>query len=699
MMGLGASRSTNAPSPGEETQGNEAFAAGPDVGRGSDATVARRRRSVRLVSLVVTVLVVASLVLQLTGSPLAQEEDTAAAVLLSAAFTLVGGAIAARLPGNAFGWVVLAVGALGAVAAISGSSSGPPVVRWLGYWSWWLPYGLLPVTLLLFPTGRLPSRRWRPAVGLTAIGLIVPAVCLVAARSLHPDPLGMFGPPASGSAETWLLFARIGGFAAALALLASLASLAVRWRAAEDYERRQVLCLGIGGAALFLGLLLSALNVAGAWVAGALAVPLAAGAAILRHRLYDLDLVINRSLVYLGLSASLLAAYAGVVWLGDHLLDQALPVEPPLVAAAVIALGLHPLRRRLQRGVDRLLYGNRSDPYAVVSALGQRLESPTDPDTVLADVAEAVAENLALPYVAIELGSPGGGGHRRVEWGRRAGEPLSLPLSHRGEPVGHLVVSTRTIGGTFTKAERRLLEDLARQVALTAHAVQLSADLLSSREKLVVALDELRNSRARLVEAGDAERRRIERDLHDGAQQRLVSLLLNLKLARRQAVGAPGASDRSVDETFLDAVEAELTEALHELRTLASGILPPVLTDRGLGAAVEELRSRSPIPVEIEQMPPQRLPERVEVAAYFVVSEALANVVKHAGANRVRVRVAQENGRALVEITDDGVGGVKLENGSGLRGLADRVGALEGRLELDSPAGRGTTVRAEIPCA
>jgi signal transduction histidine kinase len=203
--------------------------------------------------------------------------------------------------------------------------------------------------------------------------------------------------------------------------------------------------------------------------------------------------------------------------------------------------------------------------------------------------------------------------------------------------------------------------------------------------------EELRRSRARIVEAGDQERRRLERNLHDGAQQRLVSLSLSLRLARAKLRKDSDAADQ-----LLTGASDELSRALEELRELARGIHPAVLSDRGLAPALETLAARSPVPVEI-YAPAERLPESVEAAAYYVVSEALANVVKYAQASNAAVRVEPLNGTLRVEVTDDGVGGADATRGTGLRGLADRVSALDGRLEVESPPGEGTRVRAEIP--
>ncbi|MET0614630.1 MAG: sensor histidine kinase [Thermoleophilaceae bacterium] len=229
-------------------------------------------------------------------------------------------------------------------------------------------------------------------------------------------------------------------------------------------------------------------------------------------------------------------------------------------------------------------------------------------------------------------------------------------------------------------------------------AVGAAASLALVNERLEAELrakvDELRRSRERMLRIGLEERRRLERDLHDGAQQRLVSMALNIRIARAKLNDDPLAADR-----LLETAGHELDSALAELRELARGIHPAVLTDRGLATALETLASRAPVPVELAELPADRLPEAVELAAYFVVAEGLTNVAKYANATHATVGVARENGRLVVEVADDGVGGADPENGTGLRGLADRIAVLEGRLEIDSERGRGTTLRAQIPCA
>jgi signal transduction histidine kinase len=278
----------------------------------------------------------------------------------------------------------------------------------------------------------------------------------------------------------------------------------------------------------------------------------------------------------------------------------------------------------------------------------------------------------------------------KQRWVDAAGRPTTLPddddrarawtpVEREGRPVGAIV------------HDRTLCEDpeLVRSVAAAAG---LAIENERLQAQLRARVEELRASRARIVEAGTAERRRLERNLHDGAQQRLVALSLTMRLAQGKLHKDPDAA-----ETLLAGAQDELGLALAELRELARGIHPAVLSDRGLKAALEALAGRSPVPVELEGMPRERLPAPVEAAAYFVVAEALTNVVKYANASQARVSVSRSNGHAVVEIADDGCGGADPGRGSGLRGLADRVSALDGTLELRSPRGAGTLLRAEIP--
>jgi signal transduction histidine kinase len=236
-----------------------------------------------------------------------------------------------------------------------------------------------------------------------------------------------------------------------------------------------------------------------------------------------------------------------------------------------------------------------------------------------------------------------------------------------------------------------LLEDTALVEAAGA-AARLALENARLQAELRAQLVEVRASRARIVEAGDAERRRLERDLHDGAQQRLLAIRLALRLARGRGGGEDGA------DVLLAEAESELMETLEELRDLARGIHPAILTDAGLAPALETLARRTALPVELTSLPNRRLPRPVEAAAYFLASEALANITKHAGATCVSIDVVERVGRLEIDIADDGVGGADPAGGSGLLGLRDRVEALGGTLGIESPPGRGTRLHAELPC-
>jgi signal transduction histidine kinase len=299
---------------------------------------------------------------------------------------------------------------------------------------------------------------------------------------------------------------------------------------------------------------------------------------------------------------------------------------------------------------------------------------------------DAIAEALSDPSVQLAYWVPSkqayvdaGGQATRIEPAPKG--KIATTIEHEGRPVAAIVHDAELA------EQREHVQAVGAAAALTLENERLDAELRAN-------LDELRASRARIVTAGYAERRRLERDLHDGAQQRLMALTMNLRLARNKL-----DSDREATAELLDEALDELSSATSELRELARGIHPAVLTDRGLEAALSGLASRSPVQVEVNETPGDRLPGPVESATYFVVSEALTNVARYAEAGRASVRVARSNGQLEVEVHDDGVGGANPEQGTGLRGLADRVAALDGRLEIESPVGVGTTVRARIPCA
>jgi len=337
-----------------------------------------------------------------------------------------------------------------------------------------------------------------------------------------------------------------------------------------------------------------------------------------------------------------------------------------------------------------------SVPYAFLLGI---LRSRVSRGAVVADLLAALRDEIgsgdlrsllagALGDPELELAFRLTPGPRFVD-GR--GHPIALP-----EPGDPRRTSTEVLlDGAVVGAiiHDRSLRDDPQLLSSVAAAAGLAMENARLQAALRARVDELNKNRARLVEAGVAERRRLERDLHDGAQQRLVALSLDLRLAQGRLHGDPDGAGE-----LLARAQEELRLALAELRELARGIHPAVLADRGLDAALEALAARSPVPVELDPVQAGRLPEPVEAAVYFVVAEAIDNVARHAHATRVRVRIAQSAGQARVEVADDGIGGADPARGSGLHGLADRLAALDGRLAVDSPLGLGTRLRAEIPC-
>jgi signal transduction histidine kinase len=288
--------------------------------------------------------------------------------------------------------------------------------------------------------------------------------------------------------------------------------------------------------------------------------------------------------------------------------------------------------------------------------------------------------SLALAYWIPEQQAYVDAEGQRVQLPADGSGKIATPIERSGERLA-VIIHDESLAD-----ERELVRAVGGAAALTIENERLAAELRAR-------IEELRASRARIVQATDEERRRLERDLHDGAQQRLVALVLNLKMARGSLDQDPDAARELIDDAI-----TELTEATAELRELARGIHPAILTDRGLDAAVTALAGRAPVPVELQELPEGRLAAPVESTAYFVVAEALTNVARYSQATHAEVEIGQQNGTLVVEIRDDGVGGADPKRGSGLRGLADRVAAVDGRLVVTSKPGAGTTVHAEIPC-
>lgn len=488
------------------------------------------------------------------------------------------------------------------------------------------------------------------------------------------------------------------GAHAAVLLALALVAVAVQFRrapagAARAQLRWVVLAALVAGAA-GLGLYLVPPLLGGAAVSpnviGAIAssFPLGIAAAVLAHKLFDIDRLLNRALVYAVLSFAVVAAYVAVVALLGTGFQLRNGWGPGLLATGLVAVLVQPLRTRVQRAVDRLMYGDRDDPAAVLARLGARLEETLAPDAVLPALAETVAEALRLPFVAIELDGDDGA-RAAAAYGRRREPVERWPLTYRGARLGHLVAAPRAADEPFAPADRALLATVARQAGVAAVAVRTTEDLRRSRERLVAAREE--------------ERRRLRRDLHDGVGPALAGLTLKLDAAANVLERDPTAA-----RALLVDLRTQVQGAIGDLRGVVHALRPPALDDLGLRAALrEQARGCDHETLQVvfdapDPLPP--MPAATEVAALRIVQEALANVVKHARARRCWVRVEVTDALVL-SIEDDGVGprgaatrrdGAR-EGGVGWASMRERASELGGRFEVAGRAGGGTSVRARLP--
>ena len=406
------------------------------------------------------------------------------------------------------------------------------------------------------------------------------------------------------------------------------------------------------------------------------------------RRAPSLDRILNRSIVYGTLTGGIVLTYAASVVLLRALLPGETPYAVALLSTGAGALVALPLRDRLQRIVNRLMYGDRDDPYRAIARLGEQLETSIGSEDVLEVIVGTVAQALRLPYAAIELADASEGPLAAVHGTQPPDSAtlLRLPLVYRGDAIGHLLLAPRSPGETFGDADLRLLGDLARQAGPAVQAVQLTGDLRRSRERLVTALEE--------------ERRRLQRDLHDGLGPTLAGALMKLEAARTRLDASPGEADRLLGE-----LAADTRRTIEEVRRLTYDLRPPALDQLGLVGALRERAAEfgtaraEALDIGIEapsDLPP--LPAAVEVAAYRIGLEALTNVARHSGARHATLRLAVVDGALDVEVVDDGCGinaGGHL--GVGHRSMRERAEELGGWLELGEAGTSGARVHARIP--
>jgi signal transduction histidine kinase len=649
-------------------------------------------------------------------------------------FGFVGLLVASRQRRNPTGWLFLFIAV---IAGLQGTADGYARVALVshpglpgGIWALWLdswllipifPAGAIPLLLLVFPDGRLPSRRWRPvavtAVVVTSVFIVLGALAPgpMQTETNFATPANPIGLPVNGTLlaalnSIWVLWS-----VALVVLVAAAASLLVRMRRSRGDQRQQLkwiayavivsacVIAALTGASIFSPALNTANDVSAALGLG-VAVPVAAGIAIFKHRLYDIDIVISRTLVYGALAAFITIVYVGiVVGIGSLIGSGGKPnLGLSIFATAVVAVGFQPVRVRLEKVANRLVYGKRATPYEVLSEFSERVAETYAGEEVLHRMARVLADGTGAEHAAVWLRAVDRL-HAAAIWPETTDGMSSLTVMgqllpvipdadravavrHQGELLGALSVSKRK-GESLTPIEEKLLDDLANQAGLVLKNVGLTADLQRR-------LEELRASRQRLVAAQDHERRRLERNLHDGAQQNLVAIKVKLGLAEMMT-----AKDPQQARDLIAGLKADTDQALETLRDLARGIYPPLLADQGLAAALQAQARKATVPVTIEGDGVGRYPQEVEAAVYFCVLEALQNVQKYAGASSAVVKLSEFEGHLQFEVNDDGRGfdGTRVVHGAGLTNMDDRLDALGGKLAITSEPGHFTRVCGSVP--
>ncbi len=647
-----------------------------------------------------------------------------ALLLMTALFPIVGILIIRRQPRNVVGWLLHATGIAWGLTGwfdaferlsinIAPSIPGGEAAEVISQLLWWPPILVMAgFTIMYFPDGRLPSPRWRWLPWFAGIdcllgilmSVLTPQAITGVVKPLKTNPLAL---PIDASVTTPIFYGLL--MLLPLTLLASAVSVLVRFRRSSGVERVQIKWLLYAVAfiassyafAIVASLLKGDDSADPTWLlivqnvtlVSFSLIPITIGIAITRHGLYGIDSLISRTLLVGALGLFITGVYVGIVVGIGTLIGQRHPsVWLSVIATALVAVAFQPAREWLKRGVNRLVYGARATPYEVLSNFASSMAGRYTTGELLPRIAQTVSECLGGAHVEVWLG----GVDRMVReasWPTSEGAGRSsvlltdstdlsvlaadrlVPVRHRGELLGAITVS-RSGAEPVTPTEDEVLEHVASQAGLVLRNLRLVDDLQSSRQRLVTSQDD--------------QRRRLERDLHDGAQQSLVAVALMLRMASNQ-------TDTAVLRSSIAQAADQLQAAIAELRELARGIHPAILTDRGLVPAVGSLVERCPVPVEVHNAVARRLPAQVEGTLYFVVAESLTNVAKYAHATRVSVTLLDAGDTVSLEVVDDGIGGADRGGGSGLMGLADRVSVVDGTFTLHSPPGEGTRVGCVVP--
>jgi signal transduction histidine kinase len=645
-------------------------------------------------------------------------------VLAFTMFALVGLLVVSRDPHNRVGLLLLVASLIMAACssaddfatwAISQGYTGPVVaIPGLTTNFGWLLGLLAPLLLIpvLFPDGRLPSRRWRPFLWCCAVFIVVIGLNLLFGQRLlggSGDDVGVGNPLYIPAFDTVSLDPFI---AIALPTLFGLSvwSLIQRFRRSSGVERQQIKWVAFGLPISVLLLLLSIVagdqTVLGSvlWGGSYLVFPVTIGIAILRFHLYDLDVVVRKTLLYGSLAAFITVVYVGIVvgvgaivGSGD---SQNLALS--VAATAIVAVAFQPVRARAERFANRLVYGRRATPYEILAEFSGRMGEAYEDDDVLPRMSRILGEGIGAEHTEVWLHV---GDELRVAaaWpddSRRiapvgigsgplpelAGADAAYPVSHQGELLGALSV-TKPASDPLTPADLALVSDLADQAGLVLRNVRLTEDLRAR-------LDDLKAAQTRIVRAQDEERRKLERNIHDGAQQQLVALAVKLRLAD-SLVGR----DDDAAHGLLRNLQTEAGDALNDLRDLARGIYPPLLADKGLAAALDAQARKAAVPTTVVADGTGRFSQDIEATVYFSCLEALQNVAKYAEATAATVTLRSDDGHLEFTVSDDGRGfdPTATGYGTGLHGIVDRVAAAGGTIEVRSAPGAGTSLTGRIP--
>jgi signal transduction histidine kinase len=642
-------------------------------------------------------------------------------------YSTVGTILASRNTRNPMGWIMLTVGLAFALAQATeayakytleidpGVLPFGAIAAWFGTWVYAVAFAGLLVLALLYPSGRVVSPRWRMVLWI----VVTSASIAVVGTALGPGSLDVetgfavtnpFGIEALRPLV--VITGTIGWIGMMFSVPVSIASLVLRYRRSEGESRQQIRWLAFIAVAIVTFLLLA---LATTLVFGdrfdqsigpqvffgvifpllGVGVPVAMGVAVLKYRLYDLDLVIKKTIVFAILVLLLLAiAGLGALLLGGSLVPSFYD-RPPLLLLFGAAFGfvVIPAYRLARRIADRVVYGGRVSPYEVLSEFSERAGETYSTEDVLPRMAQLIGQATGANAARVWL-YVGSEMRPAAAWPAQAMGIRSMPttdgelsafdddafeIRHQGDLLGALTLEMRP-SDPMNPSKERIVRDLASQTGLVLRNVRL--------------VDDLRESRRRIVTAQDARAKKLERDIHDGAQQQLVALAVKLGLVERLV-----ATDPERAASMLAEAKAETNDALSDLRDLARGIYPPLLADKGLAAALEGQARKSSVPVEVEPDGIGRYPQETEAAVYFSCLEALQNVAKYARATKATVRLSQANGSLTFEVSDDGIGfdPVVASHGSGLQGIADRLASLGGELEIRSAPGDGTTVAGRLP--